>query len=79
MYRYTAKVAKLARNWSGYFPDLPGTAATGATREELVENLRGVLIMHLHAMERDGDYIPASSYLSLPEDPARKGWGCMAL
>jgi predicted RNase H-like HicB family nuclease len=62
MYRFTAKLTKLARNWSGFFPDLPGTAATGATREELIQNLRGVLIMHLHAMERDGDPIPASAY-----------------
>lgn len=62
MYRYRAKLTKLARNWSGYFADLPGTAATGATREELVENLREVLVMHLHAMERDGDVIPAPSF-----------------
>jgi predicted RNase H-like HicB family nuclease len=62
MYRYTAKLSELPHNWAGHFPDLPGTAATGTTREELLENLRGVLVMHLHAMERDGDPIPVPSY-----------------
>jgi len=62
MHRYTAKLTKLAHNWSGHFPDLPGTGATGATREELLEKLHGVLVMHLHAMERDGDTIPVPSF-----------------
>lgn len=61
MYKFVAVIERAASgNYAGYFPALPGTGATGATRAEVVEALRGVLVMHLHAMERDSDAIPDS-------------------
>jgi predicted RNase H-like HicB family nuclease len=47
-------------NYGGYFPSLPGTGAVADTREELVEMLRGVLVMHVHGMREGGEAIPAS-------------------
>ena len=61
MYRFLAIIEHVeGSNYSGYFPSLPGTAATGATREEVVEALRGVLAMHLYGMREHGEVIPAS-------------------
>jgi predicted RNase H-like HicB family nuclease len=61
MYRYVAVIERASSgNYAGYFPALPGTGATAPTRAEVVAALRGVLVMHLHAMERDGDEIPES-------------------
>lgn len=61
MYRFVAVIERTASGtYGGYFPALPGTGATGATREEVVERLHGVLAMHLHGMQQDGEPIPDS-------------------
>jgi len=48
-----------AGNLGAYIPDLPGCVATGVTVEETVRLIREALWMHLRAMRRDGDAIPA--------------------
>jgi predicted RNase H-like HicB family nuclease len=61
MYKFVAVIERTdSGTYGGYFPALPGTGATGATRDEVVEALRGVLVMHLHGMQEDGDAIPDS-------------------
>jgi predicted RNase H-like HicB family nuclease len=61
MYRFVAVIERTqSGTYGGYFPALPGTGATGATREEVVSRLRGVLVMHLHGMQQDGESIPDS-------------------
>ena len=57
--RYTVVLEYTGKNWSAYVPDLPGCVATGQTRAEVEERLRGALEMHLRGMVRDGDQIPA--------------------
>lgn len=46
------------RNYSAYVPDLAGCIATGKTREEVRDNIRGAVEMHVHAMIEDGDPLP---------------------
>jgi len=61
MYKFVAVIERTdGGTYGGYFPALPGTGATGATRAEVVEALRGVLVMHLHGMQQDAEAIPDS-------------------
>ena len=56
--RYVVVLEQTPRNWAAYLPDLPGCIATGTTRAEVEENIRGAIRMHLRSMLRDGDSIP---------------------
>jgi predicted RNase H-like HicB family nuclease len=56
--KYVVVLEQTPRNWAAYLPDLPGCIATGATRAEVEENIRGAVRMHLRSMLRDGDPLP---------------------
>lgn len=45
-------------NFSAYSPDLPGVAATGATREECEREMREAIEFHIEGLRGDGDPIP---------------------
>lgn len=47
--------------YSGYVIDMDGCIATGSTLEEIRENMRGAIAMHVAGMREDGDPIPAPS------------------
>ena len=55
---YLVVIERGERNFSAYVPDLPGCAATGATREEVVERMRAAIALHLDGMRADGEPIP---------------------
>ena len=44
--------------FSGFFPDLPGCIACGATIEDCFTDAHGALSLHLAGMIEDGDDIP---------------------
>ena len=46
------------RNWSAYFPDVPGCVATGRTREQTIQRAREALQMHLAGLREDGLELP---------------------
>ena len=48
-------------NFSAYVPDLPGCVATGETRQECLQNIRGAISMHIDGMREDGLAIPEPS------------------
>jgi predicted RNase H-like HicB family nuclease len=56
--KYVVVLEQTPRNWAAYLPDLPGCIATGMTRAEVEENIRGAVRMHLRSMLRDGDPVP---------------------
>ena len=56
--RYAVVIERADRNYSGYVPDLPGCAATGATVQETMSNLREAIRMHIDGMIEDGQAIP---------------------
>ena len=56
--KYLIVIEQTKTGFSAYSPDLPGCIATGATRTEVEENIRGAIRMHLRSMLRDGDAIP---------------------
>jgi hypothetical protein len=45
--QYAMIVEKGERNYSAYFPDLPGCVATGQTLKELKQAMREALELHL--------------------------------
>ena len=52
MRKYLAIIEKASdRNWSGYFPDLPGCIATGKTLKQCHKNLTDALQLHLSGMD----------------------------
>jgi predicted RNase H-like HicB family nuclease len=57
---YLAVIEPLEGCFSAYFPDLPGCAATGSTREELEENIRIALQRHMEGLIADNQPIPES-------------------
>ena len=48
-------------NYSAYVPDLPGCVSTGATREEVLMNIREAILFHIEGMREDGLEVPAPS------------------
>ena len=57
-------------NFSAYSPDLPGCAATGATREEAEHNMHDAIEMHVQGLREDNVPIPESQsfaeYIAVP-------------
>jgi predicted RNase H-like HicB family nuclease len=56
--RYAVVIERAAKNYSAYFPDVPGCIAAGKTVEETLSLLRDALVMHFDAMRSDGEKIP---------------------
>jgi len=52
------------RNYSAYFPDLPGCIGTGKTIEELRQRMREGIELHLRGMREDGLPIPEPTSLA---------------
>jgi predicted RNase H-like HicB family nuclease len=54
-------IEKGERNYSAYFPDLPGCIATGQTLDEVEQRMREALELHIRGMRKDGLPIPEPS------------------
>jgi predicted RNase H-like HicB family nuclease len=59
MYRFLVIIEKGGQNYGAYAPDLPGCVAVGDTVEEVEQNMRAAIAMHLAGMIEDGAPIPA--------------------
>jgi predicted RNase H-like HicB family nuclease len=59
--QYAMIIEKGERNYSAYFPDLPGCIATGKTLDEVKQRMREALELHLRGMREDGLPIPEPS------------------
>ena len=60
MYRFLIVIEKAGKNYSAYPPDLPGSIATGKTREEAEERMHEVIAMHIRGLIEDGMSVPES-------------------
>lgn len=56
--QYAIVITALPRNYSAYVPDLPGCIATGKTLQQVRQNIREAMEMHLESMVSDGDPLP---------------------
>jgi predicted RNase H-like HicB family nuclease len=65
--QYAMIIEKGNRNYSAYFPDLPGCIATAKTLDELKQRMREALELHLRGMREDGLSIPEPSLVDYVE------------
>jgi predicted RNase H-like HicB family nuclease len=56
--RYAVVIEKAEGNYSAYVPDLPGCVATGATVQEVEDEIREAIVFHLEGMRDDGLPVP---------------------
>ena len=56
--RYLIIIEQAEYNLSAYAPDLPGCVTAGATREEVIGNMREAIELHLQGLREDGEPIP---------------------
>lgn len=59
--RYAIVIERAESNYSAYVPDLPGCIATGATLEEVEQQIREAIEFHLEGMREDGVPVPQPS------------------
>ena len=57
--KYAVVIEKAEGNYSAYVPDLPGCVATGATIEEVENEIREAIAFHIEGMREDGVTVPA--------------------
>ncbi|WP_088892791.1 type II toxin-antitoxin system HicB family antitoxin [Leptolyngbya ohadii] len=55
---YLIVIEKTETGHSAYSPDLPGCVSTGATREEVEQNMREAIEFHLDGLKLEGLEIP---------------------
>ena len=58
MKEYTVIYEPGVPNWSAYVPDLPGCIATGKTRKDLEQRIRGAIEFHIEGLRRHGEPVP---------------------
>ena len=53
--QYTIVIEKSPHNYAAFVPDLPGCVATGATREETVDEARRAIEFHIESLREHGE------------------------
>ena len=61
MKKYAVVIERGPNNLSAWVPDLPGCSTTGRTIEEIEQNIREAMELHLEGMMEDGEPIPEPS------------------
>ena len=56
--RYTIVIEQSPQNYAAYAPDLPGCVATGATRDEVVAEMRRAIEFHIESLREHGEPVP---------------------
>jgi predicted RNase H-like HicB family nuclease len=59
--KYAVVIEKGPESFSAYAPDLPGCAAAGETREEVVQLIQEAIEFHIQGMKEDGLAVPPPS------------------
>ena len=55
---YTIVIEKAPENFAAYVPDLPGCVATGATRDEVIREIRAAIALHIESLREQGEPVP---------------------
>jgi predicted RNase H-like HicB family nuclease len=58
MMQYLIVIEQTETGYSAYSPDLPGCVSTGATREEVEQNMHEAVEFHLEGLKLEGLEIP---------------------
>jgi predicted RNase H-like HicB family nuclease len=51
-------IEKGDKNYSAFVPDLPGCIATGRSLDQLRQNMKEAIELHVCGMKEDGDPVP---------------------
>ncbi len=69
MTQYLIVIEPTETGFSAYSPDLPGCVSTGATRDEVENNMREAIEFHLDGLKLEGLDIPqpatTSAYINV--------------
>lgn len=57
--KYMVVIEQGPSSFGAYVPDLPGCAAVGESRDEVVELIRDAIELHLEAIREQGELPPA--------------------
>lgn len=69
--KYAIVIEPTNTGFSAYCPDLPGCISTGATRQQINDNMQEAIALHLQGLREEGLPIPPpTSEVSLLEVPA---------
>ncbi len=58
---YLVVIEPTGTGFSAYSPDLPGCVSTGATREEVEQNMQKAIELHLEDLREEGYPVPEPS------------------
>ncbi len=58
MSRYLIIIEDTETGFSAYSPDLPGCVATGATREEIEQEMHDAIEFHIEGLRLAGEPVP---------------------
>ena len=61
MHRYLIIIEPTATGYSAYSPDLPGCAATGASKSAVEQEMQDAVALHLDGLREAGLPIPVSA------------------
>ncbi|MBW4580500.1 MAG: type II toxin-antitoxin system HicB family antitoxin [Tildeniella nuda ZEHNDER 1965/U140] len=56
--QYLIVIEKTTNGYSAYSPDLQGCVSTGATHEEVEQNMHEAIVFHLDGLKLEGLEIP---------------------
>lgn len=59
MTQYLVVIEQGPQGFGAYVPDLPGCVTAGSTPEEVLQLMREAIGMHIEAMLKDGESVPA--------------------
>jgi predicted RNase H-like HicB family nuclease len=62
--RYAIVIERAAGNYSAYVPDLSGCVATGASVEEVEEQIRDAIRFHIEGLRAAGLPVPAPTSIA---------------
>lgn len=61
MTEYAIVIEDAGTNYSAYVPDLPGCVATGGSVEQVTENIRKAITLHIASLREQGEDVPAAT------------------
>ncbi len=70
---YTIVIERTPRNFSAYAPDLPGCVATGATEDEVVQEMRSAIAFHIESLREHREPVPVPQCTATVVDVAAVG------
>ncbi len=57
--RYVAVIEKGESSWGAHVPDLPGCAAVGESRDEVVALIKEAVDLHIDSLRANGEPVPS--------------------